>query len=971
MHRLLVIVILLLSLLAITITRVAPRPVPTTPQAHAIRISQVYGGGGNTGATYTHDFIELFNSGPSPVNLTGWTVQYASASGSTWQSTALSGAIAPGQYYLVREAQGAGGTVPLPTPDATGSIAMSASQGKVALVTTSTPLSGTCPTDSSLVDLVGYGGANCFEGSGPAPGLSNTTAALRAGNGCIDTDRNDADFSTGAPNPRHSGSPAQPCGDAAPFVSSTLPASGATGIATDANVTLNFSEPVKTTGNWTQLHCTLSGDHPATVSGGPQTFTLTPATPFQTGDTCIVSVYAAQVTDQDSSDPPDNMAADYSFKFFVVGACTTIPTIQGADNASLCGSVSNIQGCITGVAANGFYMQDVTGDGNPATSDGIYVYKGSSWTNPDNLAPGDLVSVSGTIIEFYNTTEFQYNNIVTRLGACPIPAPVTINPNTDPSADPTVLYERFEGMRVQMTFNGWVVGPTRRYVSRFAYGDPEIAFVDFGSRIPAYSRVFADDYPGYRGLNYLSGGLNRDLPNLDFGDEIAGTAVTGVLGYQFDKYTLLVDSDPALTTVDRPDVLSDETPANPAAGEFDICFANVKNLFDPHDDGLGDWGDWAPGWPTPDTSEGQVAYRSKLDKVANVLVNKTRSCMVIGLAEMEGKQSVYDDLAAVMHDLDATHTWTAAFVPSGDARNITQGFLYREDVTLVGSVTPVSGAPYTGWVSDGTLDFRRTPATGLFRFNAGTPDPIDIYIYAVHFKSKRSDPACATPDCTDWREKEAADLRDILVHHQGAGEKAIGGGDFNDTFGSTPIGLLDAVSPLIGNLYYDLPTQARWSYIFSGESQVLDHLYVTGNLLPANSGWAHTFNPVHANADFPEPENASDHDPIRVRFARCTTPAAPANLAITRSQGTDVALAWSAVPNVTTYQVWRDTRPYFTPGGTPLVTVSTPAHTDPGVLGNPAQNFYYLITSTNACDQTSGPSNRVGKYDFALVPGQP
>jgi predicted extracellular nuclease len=87
-----------------------------------VAISQVYGGGGNSGATYTNDFIELYNPGNSAVDITGWSVQYASATGTSWQVTALSGTIQPGNYYLIQEAAGSGGTTPLPTPDATGTI---------------------------------------------------------------------------------------------------------------------------------------------------------------------------------------------------------------------------------------------------------------------------------------------------------------------------------------------------------------------------------------------------------------------------------------------------------------------------------------------------------------------------------------------------------------------------------------------------------------------------------------------------------------------------------------------------------------------------------------------------------------------------------------------------------------------------------------------------------------------------------
>jgi len=173
-------------------------------------VSQVYGGGGNTGATLTNDFIELYNRGSDAVDLTGWTVQYASATGSSWSATPLSGVIQPHKYFLVQEAAGAGGSLALPTPDATGGINMNATAGKVALVNDATALSGTCPSGSSIEDLVGYDAASCSE-TNPAPGLSNTTAGLRHGAGCVDTDDNSADFSAGVPNPRNSASPANNC----------------------------------------------------------------------------------------------------------------------------------------------------------------------------------------------------------------------------------------------------------------------------------------------------------------------------------------------------------------------------------------------------------------------------------------------------------------------------------------------------------------------------------------------------------------------------------------------------------------------------------------------------------------------------------------------------------------------------------------------------------------------------------------
>jgi len=178
--------------------------------AQNLVISQIYGGGGNTGATFRNDFIELFNRGPEPVDATGWSVQYAGATSATWETTPIRGVILPGNYYLVQQAAGAGGTVNLPSPDATGSIAMGATAGKVAVVRSTTSLLGNTPQSSDIVDLAGYGAADFSRGM-PAPTLSNTTAALRRNNGCMNTGNNAADFVLGVPNPRNSTSPANDC----------------------------------------------------------------------------------------------------------------------------------------------------------------------------------------------------------------------------------------------------------------------------------------------------------------------------------------------------------------------------------------------------------------------------------------------------------------------------------------------------------------------------------------------------------------------------------------------------------------------------------------------------------------------------------------------------------------------------------------------------------------------------------------
>ena len=182
-----------------------PIPTPSPDSSPTIVISQVFGGGGNAGSPFRNDFIEIFNRGNTSVNLSGWSVQYASATASTWSVTPLTSVtLLPGQYYLIQESSGGTNGITLPAPDATGTIAMAAGSGKVVLIKSSTALTGACPNDPNIIDLVGYGStANCFRGSGLAPAASNTNAILRAASGCTDTRNNIADFILSPPNPRN------------------------------------------------------------------------------------------------------------------------------------------------------------------------------------------------------------------------------------------------------------------------------------------------------------------------------------------------------------------------------------------------------------------------------------------------------------------------------------------------------------------------------------------------------------------------------------------------------------------------------------------------------------------------------------------------------------------------------------------------------------------------------------------------
>lgn len=226
-----------------------------------IAISQVFGGGGNSGAPFANDYVELFNRGSTAVSLSGWSVQYATAAGTSWQATPLTGTIQPGGRYLLALAGGTVGAA-LPTPDASGSTNLSATSGKIAVVRDTAALTcgaaaGSCSANAVVEDLVGYGTATDYEGSGPAPTLSSTSAAIRAGGGCTDGDDNATDFASGDPAPRNGAAPAEPCSVTPP---SGLSADAAVDVDVQPVVSISLERATVSFGS------TTTGATPAPIS---------------------------------------------------------------------------------------------------------------------------------------------------------------------------------------------------------------------------------------------------------------------------------------------------------------------------------------------------------------------------------------------------------------------------------------------------------------------------------------------------------------------------------------------------------------------------------------------------------------------------------------------------------------------------------------------------------------------------------
>ena len=376
----------------------------STAPTGGVVISQVYGGGGNSGATFKNDFIELFNSSASPVSVEGWSVQYASSTGTTWAKTALTGTIPAGGYYLVQQAAGTGGTVNLPAPNAVGTLAMSGTAGKVALVSNNTALAGSCPT-TGVVDLVGYGAANCFEGSGPTPVLTNTTAALRKNDGCTDTNVNSADFATGPAAPRNSATATKLCenGPVRPVVTVTIaPTEAALTVGTQKELVATGKDDSGNAVSGTTFTWTTSNAAVATVSAAgvvtavaPGEATITATTPENVSGSATITVSAA------SGSASNVRVSEFHYDNDGTDSGEAIE-VEGDAGGSLAGWSLVLYSGSTGSATQGQSYATIALTGTiPSTcgTRGVLTFAAAGMQNGDKDGFA-LVNAGGAVVEF-------------------------------------------------------------------------------------------------------------------------------------------------------------------------------------------------------------------------------------------------------------------------------------------------------------------------------------------------------------------------------------------------------------------------------------------------------------------------------------------------------------------------------------------------------------------------------------------
>ncbi|TWP51517.1 hypothetical protein FKR81_15045 [Lentzea tibetensis] len=767
----------------------AAAPAIAAPSADAV-IAEVYGAGGNNGATLKSDFVELANKGPAPVDLTGWSVQYISANPgatTTWQVTPLTGAIAPGKTFLVAESKGAGGTVDLPTPDATGTIAMSGTAGTIALVNGATALTcktvADCAADARIKDLIGYGGAVVREGN-PTAALTPATSAFRSTD-FADTDDNATDFKLAAPNPVNSkgegvGTPPDPDPDPTP------------------------------------------------------------------GDKRIHDVQGF----------------------------TRVSPLLGQ-------KVTNVPGVVTGTRATGdrgFWIQDTTqADADPRTSEGVFVY--TAGTAP-TVEVGDSVLVTGTVAEYrpggdtgsnQTLTEITFPTVTTLSKGNAVPAPVVLaNIPTgylpeaggasiealplEPAKYGLDYYESLEGTLVRVD-NARVVGPSNAFGEAWITVNPDQNKAARGGTV----------YTGYDQPN--SGRLKvkaTPLPASNVGDVFSG-ATTGAIEYtNFGGYTLAaLQLGQHVSSNLQPEV----TPQS-RNSELSVATYNVENL--------------APTNP-----------QAKFDRLAAAVVNNLRSPDVVVLEEIQDNNGATND-GTVAAD-QTLQKFVDAIVAAGGPRygwrqidpvnlqdggepggNIRVAFLFNANrVSFVDrpggdSVTPVNVVKKNGRaalsVSPGRIEpanvaweNSRKPLAGEFKFRGRT-----VFVVANHFNSKGGDQAIhgrfQQPNRSSeiQRAKQAATLRGFVdqVKAIDKGANVVLAGDLNDYQFSPAVKTFTADGAMKA-LIETLPVNERYSYVFEGNAQVLDHILISKNITRFG------YDVVHINAEFSD--QASDHDPQIVR----------------------------------------------------------------------------------------------------------
>jgi predicted extracellular nuclease len=860
------------------------------------------------------EFIELYNLSTTAVDIGGWQIKGSNSSGfvSTRATIPVGTILGPRCHYLATNSGSNGYS---------GSVRGNLTYGTG--VTDDGGIAITLPT-GVMIDQVGMSAGSAFKEVTPLSSLGSTNlnrgyerkpgGALGSG---TDTDNNSADFQVISPSdPQNLASPCIGF-DAPPSIAGIYPSDGAAGVPINANVSVTFSEPVNVSGTWYSLACSASGVKTGAVSGGPVTFTIDPASDFVGGESCTLTVYAANVSDQDANDPPDNMQFNFTAGFSTLDACTLSFTpaydIQGSGlTAAMTGSVTT-QGMVVGDyeapggsgQIRGFYLQDLYGDGNEATSDGIFIFNGNN--NSVNL--GDLVRVTGTAGEFQDQTQISAASIVNCGSGSVSPVDVTF-----PVPSNSYL-EQYEGMLVHL--------PQTLYVTEhFQLGRFGQVVVSVNGRLKQPTNVVSPGTPALalQAQNNLSRIIIDDGTNLQNPDPIrfgrgssplsasntlrGGDTATGIVGVM--TYTWAGNSASGNAYRVRPINALDgyvnfeasnprPTAAPAVGGTLKVAGMNLLNFFNTFD-GLPDTVDncsLGVGGASTDCRGADTAAEFARQFPKTVAAILAMDADVIGVNEIENDGYASDSAIQYLVDQlnSATAPGTYAFIDA-DANTgqtnalgtdaIKVGMLYRP-----ASVTPIGQTAVlntTAFVNGGDSAPRSRPSLAqAFEQNVnGERFVVDI----THLKSKGS--ACDAPDAGDGqgncnlvRVNAAVELMNWLAGDPtGTGESDILLiGDYNSYAMEDPITVIRNAG--FTNLIEAFLGPDAYSYVFDGQWGYLDHALGSASVLPQITG----VGDYHINADepsvldyntdfksagqiaslyAPDQFRVSDHDPVLV-----------------------------------------------------------------------------------------------------------
>jgi predicted extracellular nuclease len=852
--------------------------------AGPVVVSQIYGAGGNAGAAWNRDFIELFNRSSEPVSLAGMSVQYQSATGTTWQATALpSYVLQPGQYFLVGGASGATGT-DIGSVDQTGSLNLSGTTGKVALSRIATAMT-TADGGADVIDLVGFGTANRFETS-VAPAPSTVNSIQRAGAGCTDTDDNGADFSAGAVvGPRRTSTALHACSGggtppAAPIVLN-CPASLSGGLGTAFSGALSASDSDSIVNAAVIASGAVSGISltefaPATAVGGSASVKLSVASSVPAG------LYPVVVSFSNNASQSNSCTVNVS-----VAGQLTIPQIQGSGATSkYANTVQTTSGVITKkLSGGGFFIQDPNGDGDPTTSDAIYVFGATTAGNV-----GDMVRVTGTVTEYKPSgatrsyTELTSVTAVTVTGSGYTIAPTNIQlPNAD--------LANYEGMLVRfvgpLAVNGnsylsdrgeLVLSNGRRETptNRYRPGTPEAIAL---ARENAQNIVVLDDgiFTTPPQIPYLAD--DKTVRSGDTVNDLTGVLDFGAIGGGGAAFKIQPTETPQISRtnarLDKPEV---------APGNVKVASANVLNFFTTFTDGTDVEGRTGQGCKIGSSTsksncrgaDSLAEFVRQRDKIVNEL--KGMDADVVGLMEIQNNgdyavnylvgqlnQAVGYPVYAVVPQPPATGT---------DAIRV--AMIYKPAVvSLVGAS-----------MSDNASINNRPPMAQTFKSVA---NGAKFSLIVNHLKSKGSCSGAGTGDSDSgdgqgcWnatRLKQAQQLVSFInqVVATSGDPDVLAVGDFNSYGQEDPIVYLNGQGMVSELERFVRPNGMPYSYVFDAQSGYLDHALASTSLDKQVAGVTEW----HNNADEPDAIDynlegkagndpyvnnafrASDHDPVIV-----------------------------------------------------------------------------------------------------------